>query len=123
MDEYSKIKAQVERCLEEFMRGDLTQASLHGILEAMDETPPRQQLLFLRVEGWTIHSGVIGMLMLDNGEINEGPLNPEDWPYKTVIDAIQDGWRVIKFLNSPSGSMRRGPMRSVASLCLKSGDE
>jgi hypothetical protein len=97
MDEYSKIKAQVERCLEEFMRGDLTQASLHGILEAMDETPPRQQLLFLRVEGWTIHSGVIGMLMLDNGEINEGPLNPEDWPYKTVIDAIQDGWRVIKF--------------------------
>jgi hypothetical protein len=97
MDEYSKIKAQVERCLEEFMRGDLTQASLNGILEAMDETPPRQQLLFLRVEGWTIHSGVIGMLMLDNGEINEGPLNPEDWPYKTVIDAIQDGWRVIKF--------------------------
>ena len=97
MEEYSKIKAQVTRCLEEFAQGILTEASLNGILEAIEETPPRQQLLFLRVEGWTINSGVIGMLMLDNGEMSEGPLRPEDWPYKNVIDAIQDGWRVIKF--------------------------
>jgi hypothetical protein len=97
MEEYSKIKAQVDRCLEEFAQGVLTEDSLHGILEAIEKSPPRQQLLFLRVEGWTINSGVIGMLMLDNGEINEGPLHPEDWPYKNVIDAIQDGWRVIKF--------------------------
>ena len=96
MEDYSKIKAQVRRCLEEFAQGVLTEASLNGILEAIEETPPRQQLLFLRVEGWTINSGVIGMLMLDNGEMSEGPLRPEDWPYKNVIDAIQDGWRVIK---------------------------
>ena len=97
MEEYSKIKAQVDRCKEEFAQGVLTEASLNGILQALEEHPPRQRLLFLRVEGWTINSGVIGMLMLDNGEMSEGPLRPEDWPYKNVIDAIQDGWRVIKF--------------------------
>ena len=97
MSEYDKIRQQVERCLEEFARGKLTRMDLRGILETLDETPPRQQLLFLRVQGSTIDSGVVGMMMLENGEINEGPLDPEDWPYKTVIDAIQDGWRVIKF--------------------------
>lgn len=97
MSEYNKIRQQVERCLEEFARGKLTGISLRAILEALDETPPRQQLLFLRVQGSTIDSGVVGMMMLENGEINEGPSDPEDWPYKTVIDAIQDGWRVIKF--------------------------
>ena len=97
MAEDSVIRRQVERCLEEFARGKLTEASLRAILNTLDETRTRQQLLFLRVEGWTITSGVVGMMMLENGEIDEGPLNPEDWQYKTVIDAIQDGWRVIKF--------------------------
>ena len=93
----SKIRRQIERCLEEFSAGTLTQSSLCAILEALDETGPRQQLLFLRVDGLTISSGVIGMMTLENGEIDQGPLDPKQWPYSTVIDAIQDGWRVIKF--------------------------
>ena len=97
MVEHSKLRGQVERCLEELAQGKLTESSLRAILKTLDEPPPRQQLLFLRVEGWTISSSVVGMMMLENGEINEGPLHPEDWQYKTVIDAIQDGWRVIKF--------------------------
>ena len=83
--------------MEEFSAGKLTQASLRAILEELDETGPRQQLLFLPVDGLTIVSGVIGMMRLENGEIDQGPLDPAQWPYATVIDAIQDGWRVIKF--------------------------
>ena len=92
-----KIRQQVERCLEELSAGKLTEPSLRAILEAIDYARPRQQLLFLRVDGWTIDSSVIGLMRLDNGEIDQGPSDPEEWPYRTVIDAIQDGWRVIKF--------------------------
>jgi len=92
-----KIRRHVERCLEEFSAGRLTEAGLRGVLDALDATPPRQQLLFLRVDGLTISSSVVGMMMLKNGEIDQGPLDPEEWPHKTVIDAIQNGWRVIKF--------------------------
>ena len=37
------------------------------------------------------------MRILQNGKLSDGPRNPEEWPYKTVLDAILDGWRVIKF--------------------------
>ena len=97
MADYDRIRERVERCLEELAQGRPVEASLQGILEALDETAPRQQLLFLRVSGLTISAEVVGMLILEDGETNEGPLDPEDWPYKTVIHAIQGGWRVIKF--------------------------
>ena len=25
------------------------------------------------------------------------PRDPEEWPYKTVLEAVNDGWRIIKF--------------------------
>ena len=37
------------------------------------------------------------MRIVENGEMWDGPEDPEDWPYKTVLDAVRDGWRVIKF--------------------------
>ena len=27
----------------------------------------------------------------------DGPFDYADWPYKTVLDAINEGWRVIRF--------------------------
>lgn len=96
MAQDDSIRERVEQCLEELAQGGVKEASLRAILDALDE-PPRQQLLFLRVGGLTVSSEVVGMLMLENGEIDEGPLDPDDWPYSTVIEAIQDGWRVIKF--------------------------
>jgi hypothetical protein len=37
------------------------------------------------------------MRIVENGEISDGPDNPDDWPYQSVLEAIRDGWRVIKF--------------------------
>jgi len=94
---YLRVKQKVDRCLDEFSRGELTAEALHAILEAVDDQTARQDLLFLRASTSTVNSEVVGMLLLEDGELNEGPSDPEDWPYQTVIDAIQDGWRVIKF--------------------------
>ncbi len=94
---YMRIKRQVDRCLDEFARGELTADGLHAILDAVKDVSARQDLLFLRTSASTVNSEVVGMLLLEDGELEEGPSDPRDWPYQTVIDAIQDGWRVIKF--------------------------
>ena len=39
------------------------------------------------------------MLLIEDGELREGPPNPEDWPYQTVLDAVREGWRIISFPN------------------------
>ena len=56
-----------------------------------------QDLLYLHTEKTSITSPARGMRILLDGVLSDGPEDPEDWPYKTVLDAIQDGWRVIKF--------------------------
>ena len=94
------VKDQVERCVEEFQRGKLTEASLCRILEILDQTRTiRQDLLYLQTSSTSLNSTVYGMLMVQNGEISEGTSAPKDWPYQIVLDAIRDGWRVIQFPN------------------------
>ena len=56
-----------------------------------------QDLLYLQSEKSSITSPVRGMRILEGGELSDGPEDPNDWPYKTVLDAIRDGWKVIKF--------------------------
>lgn len=91
------IKNQVHYCLEMLSEGRLDSDHLNSILRTIKNYRYRQRLLFLRVEGWTVNSPVVGLMLLEDNEISEGPVNPEDWPYNTVIDAIEEGWRVIKF--------------------------
>ena len=37
------------------------------------------------------------MRLIRDGEVVYPLPPPEDWPYKTVLEAINDGWRVVKF--------------------------
>ena len=37
------------------------------------------------------------MSLVEDGEVQAAPDDPDDWPYATVIEAIDDGWRVVKF--------------------------
>ncbi len=94
------IKQQLEHCIEALRRGALTEAHLRRVIETIDATGPnRQDVLYLQAGGTSLASGVHGMLIVQDGQISDGPPNPDDWPYKTVLDAIRDGWRVIQFPN------------------------
>ena len=88
----SKIEERVERCVEELRTGTLTEVSLRRIAE-----PGMQDILYLQASSTSPTSEVVGMRTIENGEISDGPHDPNDWPYQTVLDAIRDGWRVIKF--------------------------
>jgi hypothetical protein len=94
------IKRQVEQCIEELKRGELTEQHLRQIVETLDAIPShRQDLLYLQALTTSLGSQVQGMLLVQNGEISNGPADPNDWPYRTVLDAIRDGWRVVQFPN------------------------
>ena len=93
-------QARIESCLEEFRRGTLTEEQLRRTLSQLPGGGTRrQELLYLQTPGTSLGSAVHGMSIVRDGEIHEGPPNPEDWPYQSPLEAIGDGWRVIQFPN------------------------
>ena len=92
----SKINKHVERCVAELQAGTLTEATLWNIIDVVNQSQT-QDILYLQALTNSPTSEVVGMRIIENGEISDGPADPKDWPYHTIIDAIRDGWRVIKF--------------------------
>ena len=99
----ASIREQVERCIEELRRGELTEEGLQGVLDSIDRRREgrgrkrRQELLYLQTRSTSIDYPVLGMRILENGVLSDGPRDPDEWPYKTVLEAVNDGWRIIKF--------------------------
>ncbi len=84
-------------CIAAFRNGDLTEEQLHAVGDALRAENRVQDLLYLQTVTTSLASKVIGMTMLRDGKIDDGPMEHESWPYKTVAEAIADGWRVIRF--------------------------
>ena len=59
----------------------------------------RQDILYL----WTLFSSVTskvnGMALVEDGAVQACPEAPEDWPYQSVLEAMNDGWRIVSFPN------------------------
>ncbi|MBI2193383.1 MAG: hypothetical protein HYU36_15520 [Planctomycetes bacterium] len=97
---HAMVRKHVERCIEEFQKGELTEVSLRRVLDSLEETPPRRQdLLYLQAGSTSLHAGILGMSLFQNGKTVDGLADPKDWPYKNVLEAVRDGWRVIQFPN------------------------
>ena len=96
-------KQQIQEWLDKLRAGTLVEADLQGELDRLDDgrsegNPPKQQrLLYLNTGNTAVDSEILGMALVENGEILEGPDDVGEWPYKSVLEAMDDGWRVIKF--------------------------
>src|SRR5664279_113294 len=88
---------EIDKIVEDFKQGRLTEDSLRQALGRPGAAGKQQDLLYLQALTTSVTSGVVGMSMICAGEVIEGPAAPEAWPYQTVLAAIRDGWRVIKF--------------------------
>ncbi len=85
-------------CIERLRQGRLTEAHLRDLGSAIVTDQTKQQhLLYLQTATTAVTSEVIGMLMVNDGAVSDGPLDYADWPYKTVLYAINEGWRIIRF--------------------------
>lgn len=93
----STIEHQVERCVVELRQGKLTEESLRRISEVAAGASAMQDILYLHTRVNSPTSDVLAMRIVENGEISDGPENPDDWPYQSVLEAVRDGWRVVKF--------------------------
>ena len=94
-------KETMETLVAELQQGTLTEAGLRqGIADIVGtESPKRQDILYLQAVTTSPGAAVVGMLLVEDGELREGPPDPEDWPYQTVLEAVRDGWRIISFPN------------------------
>lgn len=86
---------QIRHWLDKLHEGTLVAADLEAALE--NSASHRQQLLYLQAASTGVESEVLGMALVADGQVHEGPEDPADWPYQTVLAAIADGWRVVKF--------------------------
>ena len=95
----------LEECIKQLRQGCLTEDRLWELGRAMAENEARRQsLLYLQTATTSVIAQVIGMLMVEDGVVLDGPFDAADWPYKTVLEAIDDGWRVIRFpVQLPAG--------------------
>jgi len=93
--------AQLTRWLDKLRKGTLTEQDLQEALDELkrggDGVPAPQKLLYLQTHSTAVDSPVNGMSIVEGGEVRLPPEDYEDWPYHTVLDALQDGWRVVKF--------------------------
>ena len=93
----SHRNALLEDCIDALRKGILTEDDLRNLAGELRGRSGTQDLLYLQTATTSVTSKVIGMTMLLDGEIDDGPADPEKWPYTTVVEAITDGWRVIRF--------------------------
>jgi len=93
------IKQELIACLEEFKQGRLTESRLADLIDSIADTSSgsHQDLLYVQAGGTSILSQILGYSMYVNGQPIPGPTDSQDWPYKTVADALGDGWRIISF--------------------------
>lgn len=94
----SSIRRRLEACIDDLRDGKLTEESLRRVVDSLDdERPKRQDLLYLQAGKTSVTSPVVGMAIVQDGEASDGPADPDEWPYQTVLEAMRDGWRIIKF--------------------------
>jgi hypothetical protein len=90
------VRQALSRCLEKFRSGALTEADLQAAVSLL-ERPRTQSLLYIQAPTTNPHSRVIGMSIFEEGKDRDGVDATGDFLYKTIKDALDDGWRIVKF--------------------------
>jgi hypothetical protein len=82
----------------------LTEADLDELQALLDDPPaPRQQILYLHAGNTSPLSRVVGMTLYRPGQAqDDGSLEPGEFPYRTVMEAVEDGWRILQFPVPPT---------------------
>lgn len=89
------VESDLEQVLALFRQGTLTEPALRQALEQRRPAAARQDLLYLQASSTALTASLLGLSLVRAGELVDVPV--EDWPYKSVLDALRDGWRIIKF--------------------------
>lgn len=61
------------------------------------EGKPRQGLLYLQAPSTNPHSAVVGISIYEDGTDSDGLDENGEFRYRSIKEALDDGWRIIKF--------------------------
>ncbi len=93
-------RTTADRLAADLEAGTLTVEDLRRGLEEVARPPEaRQDLLYLQAANTSPTAGVLGMMLIEAGAPVELAADPDEWPYQTVLAAVNDGWRIISFPN------------------------
>lgn len=86
--------------------GGVDARDLDELARIIDAKSPftRQRILYLHAATPSIRSQVIGMALHEPvpGDVTEITTENQQWPYRTVHDAVVDGWQIIHFPSQQS---------------------
>ncbi len=99
-----ELAGELQECVRLMEAGRLSVERLRACADAAraqagNRQRQRQDILYL----WTLFSSVTskvnGMALIEDGVVKPCPEAPDDWPYRSVLEAMNDGWRIISFPN------------------------
>ena len=107
----NSLESNLAQCIEELRAGTLTESKLRGI---SDSRLLKQDLLYVQSRSTALDYEIHGFKIVEDGVISDGSRNPDEWPYQTVLEAINDGWRIIRF---PDQTLIMDESRSYGLAC------
>ena len=89
----------MEIMLEKLKAGHLAETDIESALLLADDTEvsPRQSLLYLQAPTTHPYAAVIGISIFEEGKDMDGLDKNGDFLYTSIKNALDDGWRIIKF--------------------------
>lgn len=92
-------REKLARCLVRYDEQTLTRADLETVVAEIDRESaaarPPQDLLYLQTRDTSVGSAIVGASMVLDGAVVRAERTT--LPYRSVLDAINDGWRVVSF--------------------------
>ena len=89
------IKEWLENCTKKLKLGELTETDLHSVKAVLDSE--KQLILYLYSKSTNLRSPLGGWALYDTTVPDEPVLPSQDAPYTSVLDAVNDGWRIVQF--------------------------
>ena len=90
------IKQQLTNCIRLHMDGKLKEGDLQQVMDSIEDGAC-QNILYIQASTTSLGSPAQGISMIIDGQVQDIPVDPKEWPYQSALEAIRDGWRVISF--------------------------
>ncbi len=89
------IKEWLDDSTEKLKAGELTEADLRRVTAILNTE--KQLILYLYSKSTNLRSPLGGWALYDATVPDEPVLPSQDAPYTSVLDALNDGWRIVQF--------------------------
>ena len=91
----SAINEWLDNCIKKLNAGELTETDLRGVPDILGGK--KQLILYLYSKSTNLRSPLGGWALYDATATDEPVLPSQNAPYASVLEAVNDGWRIVQF--------------------------